>query len=289
MAGDMVLRIWDVQHGACAMLHHRLNGVAGRLAMIDSGCTADWHPSTFIRYQLGRTTLDYLIITNADQDHLSDLAGLETHGIAVTTLHRNWHPPAQTLRTIKLQGGPLTNDMERYLALHAGYIFQDPQPFDSHMGGISLRTFSNTYPTFKTTNDLSLVAFIQYGNFRIVFPGDLERAGWVALLEVPEFRAQLAGTTVFVASHHGRKNGYCEEVFDHCHPRAVIMSDKRIEHETQQFTPIYRQRVIDHHADGVLVATTKKQRHVLTTRRDGTIQFRVTERGDFMIETEKQG
>ena len=33
--GSLVLRIWDVEHGACAMLHHYKNGVAGRLAMID--------------------------------------------------------------------------------------------------------------------------------------------------------------------------------------------------------------------------------------------------------------
>lgn len=43
MPGIMVLRIWDVEHGACAMLHHTLNGVAGRLAMIDSGDTDDWN------------------------------------------------------------------------------------------------------------------------------------------------------------------------------------------------------------------------------------------------------
>lgn len=75
MPGEMVLRIWDVEHGACAMLHHTLNGTAGRLAMIDSGHTDDWRPSTYIR-GLNRTRLDYLFITNADQDHMSDLQGL---------------------------------------------------------------------------------------------------------------------------------------------------------------------------------------------------------------------
>jgi hypothetical protein len=71
--GEMVLRIWDVEHGACAMLHYLQNGVPGRLAMIDSGDTVDWSPSSYIRYELNRTTLDYLFITNADQDHMSDL------------------------------------------------------------------------------------------------------------------------------------------------------------------------------------------------------------------------
>jgi hypothetical protein len=40
----MILRIWDVEHGACAMLHHQLGEYAGRLAMIDSGRTAQWRP-----------------------------------------------------------------------------------------------------------------------------------------------------------------------------------------------------------------------------------------------------
>ena len=68
LTGNLILRIWDVEHGACAMLHHIKNGVAGRLAMIDSGNRTDWTPSAFIRYGLNRTTLDYLFITNADQD-----------------------------------------------------------------------------------------------------------------------------------------------------------------------------------------------------------------------------
>jgi glyoxylase-like metal-dependent hydrolase (beta-lactamase superfamily II) len=112
MAGEMRLKIWDVEHGACAMLDHVLNGQASRLAMIDCGCREDWHPSAYLR-QMNRTTLDYLIITNADQDHLSDLAGFAASGITVATLTRNPQPPAETLRAIKAQGGPLTNDMER--------------------------------------------------------------------------------------------------------------------------------------------------------------------------------
>jgi hypothetical protein len=87
MAGFMRLRVWDVEHGACAMLQH-LNpspsgDVPGKLAMIDSGNSATWWPSTYIRGSLGRTTLDYLFITNADQDHMSDLRGLQDAGIFV--------------------------------------------------------------------------------------------------------------------------------------------------------------------------------------------------------------
>lgn len=289
MPGQMILRIWDVEHGACAMLHHLLNGQAGRLAMIDSGCTPDWRPSSYIRHVLRRKRLDYLFITNADQDHMSDLDGLWEEGIDVGTLIRNPHPPAEVLRAMKEENGPLTNDIERYIEIHGSYNQPVTMPFNESMGGITTKTYFNRYPAFKTTNDLSLAVFIEYSGFKILFPGDLEVESWLALLDRQDFRNELAGVQVLVASHHGRENGYCEEVFDYCQPRAVVMSDKAIMYDTQGMTRTYRQRVLDNWADGVLVATTRKRRRVLTTRRDGWIQFDVNDRGDFTINTEYNG
>ncbi len=40
---------------------------------------------------------------------------------------------------------------------------------------------------------------------------------------------------------------------------------------------------------GAIVRTTGKRRHVLTTRRDGWIQFTVLNDGDFYIDTEYNG
>jgi hypothetical protein len=37
--------------------------------MIDSGDTHDWNPAQYITQTLDRNQLDYLFITNADQDH----------------------------------------------------------------------------------------------------------------------------------------------------------------------------------------------------------------------------
>jgi hypothetical protein len=91
---------------------------------------------------------------------------------------------------------------------------------------------------------------------------------------------------VLAASHHGRENGFCPEVFNYCKPRAIVISDKPIEHETQLTHPNYRAVTADL---GVRVRTTNKTRHVLTTRRDGWIQFDVEDDGGFFIDTEKQG
>lgn len=292
MPGQMILKIWDVQHGACAMLTHRsAQGIEGRLAMIDSGHNQDtgWKPSTYIRHYLKRSVLDYLFVTNADLDHISDLNNLWREGIAVSTFIRNRSVSPEVMKIIKEVSGELTDDIQRYLDLHASYVYPVDAPFDQNMGGITVKTFWNSTPRFYDTNNLSLVAFFKFGTFKILFSGDLEEDGWLALLEQPDFRAELAGTTVLVASHHGRENGYCEALFNYIYPRAVVMSDKAIVHDTQRMTQTYRQRVVDHWPNGVFVRTTGKQRHVLTTRRDGWIQFVVDEFGNFDIYTENYG
>ena len=283
--GEMRLIIWDVEHGACAMVQHVLGQYAGRLAMIDSGCTDEWRPSNYITRTLGRTELDYLFISNADQDHMSDLRSLQDAGVRVNTLFRNPSYSGQQMRIIKSLSGPLSNDAEWYVGACDRYNIPTSIPFNSNMGGITATTFWNPYPTFTKTNDLSLVVFIKYSNFKVLFPGDLEKSGWRALLQRADFCAELVGTDVLIASHHGRESGYCADIFNYFTPSAVVISDKAIEHETQQTVPDYRRIVRD---QGVLIRTTAKVRHVLTTRRDGWIQFTVTNDA-YTIDTECQG
>lgn len=285
LQGEMQLRIWDVEHGACAMLWHVLNGRPGRLAMIDSGSKEGWRPSSHIKHALGRSQLDYLFITNADQDHMSDLKGLQEHGIYVPVLFRNPSYTAAEIQQIKLNDGPLSRDAECYVAGCSDFTAPVDVPFDLHMGGIQTRVFWNPYPVFSKTNDLSLVVFIRYGQFKILFPGDLEKAGWRALLARPDFRAELAGTNILVASHHGRGNGFFEEAFRYFTPDAVVISDKAKEHKTQETVPDYR-RVVS--GKGVTVRNTGKSRHVLTTRRDGWINIACSN-DYYYIDTEKSG
>lgn len=285
LQGEMRLVIWDVQHGACAMVQH-IGQYLGRLAMVDSGSTDDWCPSTYITQTLGQNKLDYLFITNADQDHMSDLQGLWDAGIIVPVLFRNPSYTGEQMRQIKRQSGPLSEDAERYVSMCSTFDQPVYEPFNQYMGGITAATFWNPYPAFTDTNNLSLVVFIKYAGFKILFPGDLENPGWHALLQRQDFREELKGTNIFVDSHHGRENGFCPEVFNYCKPRAVVISDNPIEYETQKTVPDYRAVASN---EGVLVRTTGKRRHVLTTRRDGWIQITARGDGNYVIDTECNG
>jgi beta-lactamase superfamily II metal-dependent hydrolase len=132
----------------------------------------------------------------------------------------------------------------------------------------------NSYPNESTdTNNLSVVQFLRSQGLHMVFAGDMERPGWLKLLERESFRAELATVNVFVASHHGRESGCCEELFQRtsCRPDLFIMSDKATEYSTQRTISWYRQR-----ANGIMFGDG--ERRVLTTRRDGkiTIEARPT-------------
>jgi hypothetical protein len=104
--------------------------------------------------------------------------------------------------------------------------------------------------------------------FPRVFGADLkpfDMAVTVALLKDAAFRQCLAKTTIFIASHHGRQNGYCEQVFDYCKPHVIVLSDKNLMHESQEHD--YAK-----HATGIPWSNAQT-RFVLTTRCDGHIKI----------------
>ena len=70
-------------------------------------------------------------------------------------------------------------------------------------------------------------------------PGDLERAGWMAHLRSPSFKNHLKTVQVFVASHHGRESGYCEEVFEDCRPQVIVFSDSEVRYASQAMAGLY--------------------------------------------------
>ena len=138
--------------------------------------------------------------------------------------------------------------------------------------GVKISTFHNSYPTFTDTNNLSLLTFLDIGTVSFVLPGDLERAGWLALLADSQVCLLLARVNVFVASHHGREGGYCRKVFDYCRPSLVVMSDGPVEYDTQRMASTYAQHATGEWFNG---GSGTEWRKVVTTRNDGPILWQL--------------
>jgi beta-lactamase superfamily II metal-dependent hydrolase len=256
----MQLVIFNVGHGFCALA----TASTGSRILFDCGHdeATGFRPSQFFK-DAGVTRIDKFVLGNYDTDHASDLHNL-VQELTIKRFVRNRSIDPDQLRKLKLQAGPLSEGIAAAIKLHRTYRL--PIWYEADYGRIELRCFWNKYPEFTDTNNLSVISFLQCDDLTILIPGDLERAGWQAMLLDREFVSALKSVNVLIASHHGRDSGYCEEIFQHCKPELVIISDGNIQYETQEHC--YR----DHVSGKVcLVGERPCKRYVLSTRKDGNI------------------
>lgn len=256
----MEVHFFDVEHGSCALIRTDTN----KHMLVDCGHSGErnWRPSQFLP-ACGIGTVDRLFITNWDEDHASDLPGL-FQSVYVPILHRNPTASPHYILGLKQEHGPGEGILS--LAHMAANHYVAPVVNPPDLGAMSFSEYWNTpLHGFNDTNNLGLVVFFHYFDLHVVFPGDIEEEGWLQLLQNPLFRYELTRVNVFVASHHGRKNGYCREVFNYCSPEIIVVSDKSIVHDTQTTAGKYGQ-----HARGVRF-TDGAMRYVLTTRNNGHI------------------
>lgn len=256
----MRFTIFDVGHGFCAYAVAENRNVM----VFDCGHKSDpeYRPSSFLK-DSGCGGIEYFVCLNYDQDHISDLPGLRS-AFSIGAMVRNTTISADQLRELKKRAGPITSEMESLLGMIEQY--RQPAQYPYELSGLEFTTFCNRYGDFSDTNNLSLVTFLDIGGLHVVMPGDLEVQGWEKLLESQGFKDALGKVNVFVASHHGRENGYCAEVFEHCEPSVIVMSDGPKVHATQEMVETYA-----NHASGVKF--NGEDRRVLTTRNDGTITW----------------
>lgn len=268
----MLINIFDVEHGFCALLR----GSSGETVLVDSGHNSEtnFYPAAYLISQ-GITHVNRLVISNYDEDHIS---GLETllQNVNYSFPVRNFSVSPEVLRQMKRAQGPLSQAMSYFIRMISQ---SEPAVTMPSLTSMEMAVFSNPYPNFTDTNNLSLVTFVQAGGINIVFPGDLEAAGWRALLQSQAFCEHLTRSNFFVASHHGRESGYCPEVFRCCSPEIVIISDESIQFDTQRSVN-YGQ-----HAGGVQFPSGVK--YTVTTRSHGMIVIKTTIDGGRRIEVSR--
>ena len=258
----MDLKIFDVEHGSCALLECDDNT---RL-MIDAGHNGatGWRPGQYLNDR-GITALEMLAVTNYDEDHVSGIADL-LDKVDVKWLLRNRSVTTGHIHELKAEHG-MGPGIERLVYeidnVYTGDGTSPKPPFK----GLERQAFWNKPEDFDDSNNLSAVYHLKCNGRGILFPGDIETDGWLKLMEQPPFLKALSDTQVLVASHHGRENGCCEEIFEYASPYYIVISDKGYEHETQETMHFYRR-----YATGGPFRD-EETRKVLTTRNDGRIGF----------------
>jgi beta-lactamase superfamily II metal-dependent hydrolase len=149
----MDLKIFDVEHGACALL---TCDNSARI-MIDCGHNAStgWYPGTYLKQQ-GISQIEMLSVTNYDEDHVSGIADLFAR-VNVLSLLRNKTVSAQALRQLKSEDG-MGSGIE-LLADKINIYTGPPIGNTVSFQGLTYKIFFNHYPMFEDENNLSLVLY----------------------------------------------------------------------------------------------------------------------------------
>ena len=253
--------ILDVGHGFCAFIEAENKN----LILIDCGMKSDppFLPSSYL-WSMGQRSIEYLFITNYDEDHISNLPELISN-FSISIFHRNRSISRNELEMLKKENGLLSSAMISLLDMMDRYTEEVTSP--PLFPGINWNWFHHAYKKdFEDTNNISHVLFFNIKGTTVLISGDLEVPGWEKHLTNPNFVSNLRKVNIFVASHHGRENGYCQEVFNHCHPNVVIISDGSKQYATQETINNYAS-----HCSGVQF--NGQLRKVLTTRKDGGVQW----------------
>jgi len=267
----MNIKIFDVAHGFCSLIMADNNN----LILIDCGSDGNnFSPTNYLR-KIHCSGIESFVISNYDEDHITDLPNIIAN-YQIDVLYRNKSIAPTQLENIKLESGPITPAMRSAITLSTNY--SHPVSVYPDFAGIEMNLYQNDYPTFTDTNNLSIVTFIEYYDFSIVYTGDLESAGWDNLLENSYFQDRLRKVNIFVASHHGRKSGFNAKVFEFCKPDIIIISDKEVIYETQRHN--YSQ-----YAKGITWNNGQEKRYVLSTRNDGHINIDIKIDSSFFINT----
>jgi beta-lactamase superfamily II metal-dependent hydrolase len=264
----MRVNIFDVEHGECNIIETP----SGELILIGTGhnSSTDWRPSTWLKNRNQKPHC--LVLSNLDRDHLSDLPSFEPEIRPTTIKHNNFVNP-DWVENLKIEESGEVHDSIK-TALHWVRNVFTGEPVNPNYG-MEIMFFHHPTTKFQDTNNLSVVTFISYNNVGIMFPGDIETAGWQEFLKDSNFLNYLQRTNILIASHHGREGGYCKEVFDYCSPNIIIISDKSIEHDTQDHN-LYNQ-----HSSGLNFGGTV--RNVLTTRNDGKMTIDIPAVGNYTV------
>lgn len=262
------LQIFDVEHGGCALL----TCDNGMRMLIDCGHHAGmpWYPGDHL-CRLGVSHLEMLVVTNYDQDHISGFPNLADQ-VNIGNIVRNTSVAPQAIRLLKSEEGVVSTAMDRFIGA-ISYEFGPPGAAPAlTFPGVEWHAHRINYPVFDDENNLSLVLRLRVGEINFVFPGDMEASGWRHLLATDQALANsIRNTHVLVASHHGRENGICPEMFDvhGCRPEIVVISDDYRQYDTQDTTSYYRSK-----CTGIQGFRGQGERRVLTTRSDGALTFR---------------
>lgn len=216
-----------------------------------------------------------MIISHPHKDHIQDLPNLLE---SITIKTRCWNHTTPERLIYPSDTTSLREPLLSWYNMSRTFIHKVPYELSilnkNFVGGVDINTFfiSEEYlngSAKENINNYSLLTTINYKDLLLIFPGDLEPAGWEAVIDYTQFTNYLTGTyKILIAPHHGRKSGIrlsdnsiYTRFMEILKPNLTIISDKRGNETTDPDT--YRR-----YSSGIYVicGNEEEYKQVLTTK-----------------------
>lgn len=288
----MKIAVFDVSNGSCALAVCS-NGYS---VMFDCGSHAEKScpveringfkmPGSWLghmkNFQDGATSypLSKLVVSHPDLDHIKNIQKVHTE-FTPYLLHRRYleeFPLSVVHQEDENYGYYRDSVCGTYRQTTTqlpnwGFVEQN------YMIPMDVLKTSPSFGEAKMKNNSSIIYFLEYQGFRILFCGDMEEVGWIWLIKNnQEFKDELSkGVDVIVASHHGHTSGYSQDLMDLIGtPRLAILSKGS---ETGGETDVdcrYSATASGCSVEGLSVPQNTLLKKTLTTRSNGNIYIDV--------------
>ena len=210
-ANEMRVTFFDVGKGDCILIEKD-----GAFVLIDAGYADTADDVTAFLKERGVETLDEMIITHYDKDHVGGASAVaEAFGVTQLLLpgyvgsSKHYTALMKTVVERNLTYRQVTEDVSFTLAGIDFTVFASPVEYVAGDGGEE-----------GNDNDVSLVVAAVYGEDTYLFAGDIEKAGISAYLAAGH------GTfDVLKMPHHGGKEKNTDDLLADVSPKIAVITD----------------------------------------------------------------
>lgn len=251
-ADTLQMSVVDVGQGACVVVI----APDGTVLVADAGRSGERIERDVVPYlrSLGVTVIDYLVVTNPDQDHIGGMPRLmELMPV------RNWVDPV------------VSTTNQTYARALEMVAEQSINPIRARRGmqldmgpGVTVDILWPDEPLImsgseENRNDNSVVLRVTHGDIRMIIPGDIEERAESLLVE-GEDEASLRAD-ILVTAHHGSRTSSTAAFLDAISPTVALI-------------PVGLDNQYGHPHDEVIQRLRFRSIRVYRTDFDGTIEVR---------------
>lgn len=243
---ELNITVLDVGQGDCSFLYFP----DGTTMLIDGGSTTEKEVGAYriepFLYSQGIQSLDYVVLTHPDADHMNGIEELLASGSIV-------------IQSLLLPNVEQIKEQYKEIILHCNRVIWMEKGMIWKSGDVQLQCLHPTKDlSLDDVNDCSVVLKLKYGTFSMLFMGDLGMGQEKNFVELQK-------TTILKVGHHGSKNSTSEQFLAQIRPDHAILS-------------YGKENSYGHPHKEVVERLEKQNCHIWHTAKQGAIQIKVDEK-----------